>query len=288
MRGDGRPSTSSGIQIAQSNTYTKVLASLKGRPRQGGQKMKKFVVVLAMVASSAGILLSSLAAPAFAGSVSYDTTYAWNGSSSIQPFGFPNTATYGQTFVAPSGANVLENFTFYLDGAPGTTLDIQAEIFSWSGNMYGGNPPQGATGIALYTSSSFFFNGSGTFVPVTVNTGGVVLTPGQNYVALFTISNPADYANSNGTVIWGDLQVQHVAGDGGGGFNFYNNGSNYAGINTTPWDDFSDFGDSAWSANFVSGAPEPGAVPLLSLSLIGLALLAWKLDRSSARAATVA
>ncbi len=54
-------------------------------------------------------------------------------------------------------------------------------------------------------------------------------------------------------IAFGDLLFQHVAGDGGGGFNFYNNENLYGNIGTTPWDDFADFGDLAWTAHFASG-----------------------------------
>jgi hypothetical protein len=201
---------------------------------------------------------------------SFDTTTSWDGSGSISAFGNPNTATYGQTFVAPS--SLLDDFTFYVDGEVGVSLSMKAFVWSWSGPLQG-NGGQ-ATGTPLYLSStSIPFSGTGVFQAVTINTGGVTLTPGSDYVIGLTISDPADYAASSGTASWGALLFQHPANDGGGGFVFYNNGGTFGALNTSVWDTFSDFGDVAFKADFSgSGVPEPAAISLIVLGLGSLSL----------------
>jgi hypothetical protein len=205
-------------------------------------------------------------------SVVYDTTPFWDGSSFIFPWGPVNssTATYGQTFVAPATDNVLQNFTFYISGqGNGATVTFQADVYAWFGSLQGGNGPQGSTGPALFTSPNMTFTDNGTFQPVTVNTGGVALTPGADYVALFTTSDPASVtanADNFNSFVWGDV-FAHVANNGGGGFNFYNNTSS-AQLSAPPWDDFADFGDLAWRAEFtggVSGVPEPSSLAMFGM-----------------------
>jgi len=209
----------------------------------------------------------------------FDTTSSLNGTHSISPFGFPDTGTFGQTFIAPATDTTLDDFTFYLDVPGGTTLQFKALIFAWSGSLLGGGGGE-ATGAPLYESSSITAVGDDTFDPFTVNTGGVQLTGGDSYVALFTVSDTPDYDASTGTAEWGNI-ASHVTNDGGGGFVFYNTGGDISLINTTQWDNFADDGDSTWKADFtnpvVTTAPEPSALSLLTLGLVVIAITAVRL-----------
>jgi hypothetical protein len=118
------------------------------------------------------------------------------------------------------------------------------------------------------------FTDNGTFQAVTITTGGTVLTPGAAYIALLTTSDPTSIAANGNSVAgfsFGDILHSHVPNDGGGGFNFYNN-STSSQLNTTSWDDFVDFGDSAWKADFVSSVPEPSGFALLGMGVVCLAI----------------
>ena len=69
---------------------------------------------------------------------------------------------------------------------------------------------------------------NGTFQAVTINTGGVALTPGTAYIALLTTSDPASILankNSQGGFVFG--ATSHGSNDGGGGFNYYNNSTKF-------------------------------------------------------------
>lgn len=225
---------------------------------------------------SSVLLSTALIAPLANANTTFDTTPSWNGSDSIAPFGNPNTSTYGETFISPTD-NVLNDFTFYVKPDQGASLSVKGYVYQWTGSLLGGGGG-GAVGSSLFASaSSMIINDSSMFNAVTVNTGGVTLTPGSQYVAFLTVSNPTDYASTTGTSVWGNTAYSHVSNDGGGGFVFYNNGNNFSNLNTVAWDNFGDFGDLAWKANFSKNnadVPEPGSIAsMLGIGIFGVGMV---------------
>jgi len=196
-----------------------------------------------------------------------DTTPFWNGSTDIGTFGGSgggSTGVFGETFVAPGGN--LTSFTFYVES--GIALNVQAQVYAWSGSLFGGNAPQGATGPALYTSASISITGTGSFQAVNVSGISVPLTTGQDYVALL-----ADTGTDNAVAFFGLTRVDsHPGVPGDGGFNFYNNNYTLSSINSNAWDDFADFGSLAWTATFAA-APDPATLALLGAGVAGIGLV---------------
>lgn len=95
-----------------------------------------------------GLALAS--PPRAQSSTVYDTTGAWDGATFISSFGVPDTATYGQTFLAPVADNVLEDFTFFIRGNTAVHLEMKGMVFNWSGSLLGGGGGM-ATGAPLFT-----------------------------------------------------------------------------------------------------------------------------------------
>ncbi|MBX3111733.1 MAG: hypothetical protein KF857_06960 [Fimbriimonadaceae bacterium] len=217
-------------------------------------------------------MASALFVPVLAcASTTFDTTYAWDNSSSISPWGAPNTTVYGQSFVAPTD-NKLVDFTFYVKADQGVSIQYQAKLYSWAGSLLGGGG--GAATAEVATSSSATYTGDGTFQAITFYGNNLFLTPGSQYVLALSCADPTDYAATTGTSVWG-LVSGHVSGNGGGGFVFDNAGNDPSLIIGT-WDNFFDAGDLAWTAHFESVPEVNPTFVIAALAVVPLALRRFK------------
>lgn len=64
-----------------------------------------------------------------AGADSIDTTPSWDGDYSVLPFGYDNTATYGEVVTAPGGA--LTSFKFYMNQP---SFTFEGYVYAWDGS----------------------------------------------------------------------------------------------------------------------------------------------------------
>jgi hypothetical protein len=219
--------------------------------------------------------------------VTYDTTASWDGTNSEASFGgatpkIVNTATYGETFVGPSGQNsILRDFAFHVSPAAGVHLQFTAYVYAWTGSLtgFGGH----ITGSALYTGPAMTLDGIavGTFQTVNVVTGsGIVIAPGAQYVAFLTVSNPVDFSAYKATGVsastaFGLVATPRHPGNGGGGFVYDIDGSFLSPTDSlfSTWDTRADFGDLAWTAD-LQPVPEPSALVLSTLAAGTIGLVA--------------
>lgn len=169
--------------------------------------------------------LLALSVPASAQNI--DTLPQWNGTSFISSWGAPNTSTYGQTFTPTGGQQSrLTSFTVEVAQGGGTAPQYQAFVYQFTNNRI--------AGPALFTSGVFTAPTTGgptTFAPITINTGSVALTPGQQYVVFLTLSTQAAQPASN--YRWGALTSNTAIPNGQ--FVFMNNGTVFSDLSANPW-----------------------------------------------------
>src|SRR4030095_3770946 len=192
---------------------------------------------------------------AAAGSTFADTIYNnFNGYSDFwHPFGNPDTATYGETFTAPTNGDVnLQDFGFYM-GNPFLTGNIllRAYIATWTGTN---------AGTLLYTSADFDFANTGND-HITFSTGGLTLTPGASYVAFLSVSELYGQSSGEAFVSQGDPTIP------GGNFVYYNNGGDFAALFNSTWDATGLKPDWAFNATFTGGGG--GGLPVCSSASVG-------------------
>ena len=172
-----------------------------------------------------------------------NTLPSWNGTSFVSSWGAPNTATYGETITPTATQTRLGSFTFELAQTGGTAQQYQAFVYQWDPTN------QHIVGSALYTSGVLTAPSGAAFSPVTINTGSVALTPGQQYVLFLTTSTISSQAN--GSYKWGAvtnitaarplvregqfLLFSNSTSLNGGQFVFFNNGTNFGQLSTGSW-----------------------------------------------------
>jgi len=206
----------------------------------------------------AALLAAGVSMPVLA-QTTYDTTGSYYGS--IQPFGEPDTSTYGQVFTVGAD-NVLNSFSLYLDGGAPSPISFKGYLYAWDGSK--------ASGSALFASGLQSYSGAAT--EFAFSTGSLSLTTGQQYVAFLSTAGLQDGNYTTTTMpLYGNFGSSLV----GGGMVWYNSGNNFAALTTNSWDNTSNWVGDAWfKASFNGAVPEPAswAMMVAGFGLAGAAM----------------
>ena len=198
-----------------------------------------------------------------------DTTLAPIGST-IYPFGETQSSTFGQTFTVTGTETVLDSFSFRLDDydPSASTVSFKAYVYAWDGAKSAG--PQLFASGALSTTHNSGLEGYEQFL---IDTGGLELVSGQQYVAFFNASGFFYDGIANTVATW-ELTGQDAYK--GGQFVYDLTGDDFGSLMTSAWTcsamtcPFDMRGRDTWfQANF-SSVPEPST---LMLTLAGAAVL---------------
>jgi len=120
------------------------------------------------------------------------------GLGALQPFGVPDTATYGNLFTPPAGAVTLNSFLFHIN-TNNVPINVRALVGSW-------NSATSRVNTILYQSSTFTINSNSFTIFSHSLSTPISVTPGNKYVAFFSTAGiQAGQPGSGSNWSWGNL-----------------------------------------------------------------------------------
>lgn len=204
-----------------------------------------------------GGMLALMSAEAEAASTVIDTT----STSSAQQLGFGGSggSSVGQSFIAPADP-VLHHITLHLneEGPPIQTVVYEVAVMGWAGDR--------AVGNVLFRSGVASTNGLGSIDIVSIDTGGIVLIPGEDYIVFVTTLGGSYSAENTLHTFETDTNVYP------GGNLFF-----HPGPSDEPFESVTHYAWFGWEeselATILEFEPIPEPTTAALLAVIGLALL---------------
>ncbi|HEX3945670.1 MAG TPA: hypothetical protein VHW69_16450 [Rhizomicrobium sp.] len=189
----------------------------------------KLVRPVGLTAAAAVFALTAMASlPASAKSIS--TLKSWDGAAYVQPFGCPDTTTYGQVITIPNNLTNLSKFSFEWINLNTGTMVVRGEVYAWDGTK--------ATGNSLYESKPKKISFSdGVFHKVTFKPSVLPVTPGAQYVIFASTAKDYEKCTNSYQLGWGYIPNDVYSG---GSFVYQNNGGDEGQWTTQPWSGFDD------------------------------------------------
>lgn len=162
-----------------------------------------------------------------------NTTIGWNGKDNLAAFGKGSIGTgafsvLGQTFVVAADAPTLQRLSFWLQHSPNDTsgedLFFSVVVMAWNTDR--------ATGPVLYESAlRSITTAQSVMTEYLVDTGGLILVPGQEYVAFLSANN--GFWNTTSTLVQVGFQNADVYSQGAAWILDTDNNLNL--VTSAPW-----------------------------------------------------
>ena len=204
-------------------------------------------------------MLLGLAIAAPAAATIIDTTAIDRGNQF--PFGLPNSATYGQTFLVPTGDGTMTGFSLFLRGrfAGSGPLNLRGYVASWDGEK---------AGTLLYSSDVRTKDASAALAEF-IFTTSIPVIAGSRYVAFLSVSDAGTQVGTNSR-----FRSPFTDDVIDGAFVFLNNGTDFSAIFRDAWSQVGQedlFFRAQFDAAPTSSVPEPATWALMvgGLGMVG-------------------
>lgn len=196
--------------------------------------LKRAAIAVSVVGLAVGAFGATSASAESAKTPTINTYPDWNGTQTVQPFGCPNTTTYGETITIPAGMSKFSKFSVsWVDAGTGS-FTVRGELYAWDPSTFH------ATGHAIaQTKPRVVSSGNSGFFTENFKFKNGAVTAGQQYVVFASVDKDYSVCSSS-TYEVGWAAIDDDSAYPGGTFVYQNNGGAGGAANwtTVPWTSF--------------------------------------------------